>query len=104
MDMVPQLARRDEVPVFLVGDFNDWRNTLAKNVFSDHHFAQITAPMSRFRSFPAYLSVGSLDKAFSRGDIVVRHARVVRTQAAKIASDHLPLVIDFHLGEPPHGK
>ena len=43
--------------------------------------------------------MGSLDKAFSRGSVFVRSARVVRSQLAKRASDHLPLVIDFHLSE-----
>jgi endonuclease/exonuclease/phosphatase family metal-dependent hydrolase len=41
--------------------------------------------------------MGSLDKAFVRGGIDVRHTRVVRTSLAKTASDHLPLVVDFHL-------
>ena len=41
--------------------------------------------------------VGALDKAFYRGPIEVRHARIVRSRLAKRASDHLPLVIDFHL-------
>lgn len=86
------------LPTMIVGDFNDWRNSLTGDLFSSHHFRQITAPISRFRSFPAYLSVGSLDKAFYRGDMTIRHARVARTRAAKNASDHLPLVIDFHLG------
>jgi endonuclease/exonuclease/phosphatase family metal-dependent hydrolase len=37
-----------------------------------------------------------LDKAFVRGGLVIRHLRVVRSKLAKAASDHLPLVIDFH--------
>jgi endonuclease/exonuclease/phosphatase family metal-dependent hydrolase len=41
--------------------------------------------------------MGALDKVFVRGRIGVRHARVIRTSLAKTASDHLPLVIDFHL-------
>jgi endonuclease/exonuclease/phosphatase family metal-dependent hydrolase len=43
--------------------------------------------------------MGSLDKAFYRGNVFVRQARVVRSTLAKVASDHLPLVIDFHLSE-----
>jgi endonuclease/exonuclease/phosphatase family metal-dependent hydrolase len=58
---------------------------------------QITHPPSRFRSFPAWLPVGSLDKAFYRGPIEVHAARIVRNQLSQRASDHLPLVIDFHL-------
>ena len=85
------------LPTIVTGDFNDWRNQLAHVVFANHGFQQVTAPASRFRSFPAYLALGSLDKAFCRGEVHVTHAFVVRTPLAKRASDHLPLVIDFHL-------
>ncbi len=87
----------DGLPALLAGDCNDWRNTLADGPFARHGFRHLTHPISRFRSFPAYLPVGSLDKAFTRGDVFVRAARVVRSRLAKRASDHLPLVIDFHL-------
>jgi endonuclease/exonuclease/phosphatase family metal-dependent hydrolase len=83
----------------IVGDYNDWRNRLHRGHLQVHGFQQVTTPVSRFRSFPAYLALGSLDKAFYRGSIFVRHARVVHTAMAKRASDHLPLVIDFHLDE-----
>jgi endonuclease/exonuclease/phosphatase family metal-dependent hydrolase len=43
------------------------------------------------------MPIGSLDKAFCRGPLEVRAARIVRSDLAKRASDHLPLVIDFHL-------
>ena len=76
---------------------NDWRNTLATASLAANGFAQVTSPISRFRSFPAWLAVGALDKAFVRGPIDVRQARIVKTSLAKTASDHLPLVIDFHL-------
>ena len=67
--------------------------------FGDRGFEQITTPTSRFRSFPAYMPLGSLDKAYCRGGVEVRNARVVRSKLAKQASDHLPLVVDFHLGD-----
>jgi endonuclease/exonuclease/phosphatase family metal-dependent hydrolase len=87
----------DRHPTVIVGDFNDWRNTLAAGVLGASGFRQVTSPIGRFRTFPAWLAVGALDKAFVRGDVDVRHARVVRTSLAKTASDHLPLVIDFHV-------
>jgi len=87
----------DPLPTLVVGDFNDWRNTLAAASLAANGFAQVTSPIGRFRSFPAWLAVGALDKAFVRGPIAVRQARIVRTSLAKTASDHLPLVIDFHL-------
>jgi endonuclease/exonuclease/phosphatase family metal-dependent hydrolase len=84
------------LPTLLIGDTNDWRNTLGRAALSRHGFQQVTSPPSRFRSFPAYLAVGSLDKAFAR-DLVVSQARVVHSVASRVASDHLPLVLDFHL-------
>jgi endonuclease/exonuclease/phosphatase family metal-dependent hydrolase len=85
-------------PTLIVGDFNDWRNTLADGPFVEHGFEHITAPPWRFRSFPAWLPMGSLDKAFVRGPITVRQARIARSVVGRDASDHLPLVVDFHLG------
>ena len=81
----------------VIGDLNDWRNKLHKSVFKTHRFEHVTAPISRFRSFPAYMPVASLDKAFARGNIKVVAARIVRTKLSRVASDHLPLVVDFHL-------
>ncbi len=84
-----------DLPTLIAGDFNDWRNQLAKKVFEEHEFEQATAPVSRYRSYPAYMPVASLDKAFHRGGIAVEHVKVVRSKLARQASDHLPLVIDF---------
>ncbi len=93
----PLFREAGDLPTLIVGDFNDWRNTLAKGPFARHGFHHWTAPGSRFRSFPAYLPTLSLDKAFSRGPVEVRHARVVHSSMSRVASDHLPLVVDFHL-------
>lgn len=87
----------DHLPTLVVGDLNDWRDTLAGGPLNDNGFAQITHPVSRFRTFPAWMALGAIDKAFHRGPIDVRHARVVKTSLTKEASDHLPLVVDFHL-------
>lgn len=84
-------------PLLIVGDTNDWRNTLASAKFSEHDCSEVTHPPSKFRSFPAYLPVGTLDKAFVRGNVVIKQARLSRSKLSKEASDHLPLVIDFHL-------
>lgn len=85
------------IATLIIGDFNDWRNTLWKGPFAVHGFRQITTPISRFRSFPAYMPLGSLDKAFARGPIEILHARIAKPRPARDASDHLPLVIDFEL-------
>ena len=90
------------LPTMIIGDTNDWRNQLHKAPFHEFGFRQSTTPPSLFRSFPAVLAMGALDKAFVRGDFDIRHAFVLRSRLAKQASDHLPLVLDFHLGS--HGK
>ena len=90
-----------ELPTILFGDFNDWRNQIAHRALANVGFTQVTAPPSQFRSFPAWMALGSLDKAFVRGAIQVPRARIVRTAMSRVASDHLPLVVDLHLGETP---
>lgn len=89
-----------EFPTLIIGDTNDWRNQLCNGPYKAAGFQQVTTPLSRFRSFPAYLGMGALDKAFTRGGIEIHSAHLVRTQLARQASDHLPLVIDFHLSPP----
>jgi endonuclease/exonuclease/phosphatase family metal-dependent hydrolase len=87
----------DGLPSLLVGDTNDWRNTLARGPLGEKGFLQLTHPISRFRSFPAWMPVGSLDKIFFRGPIRFPAAKIVRSPLTRRASDHLPLVVDFHL-------
>jgi len=85
------------LPTFVVGDFNDWRDTLADGPFARHEFDHATGPASSFRSFPAFLPILSLDKIFHRGGVNVRDVRIADSRLAQSASDHLPLVIDFRL-------
>lgn len=96
----PLFAESVHLPTLIVGDCNDWRDTLAPGPLAHHAFEQITAPARRFRSFPSLPAVLALDKAFCRGPVIVRDARIVRSREARWASDHLPLVIDFHLAGP----
>lgn len=94
LDSAPMQALADR-PTVVIGDFNDWRNKLHKGLLKEAHFSRVSAPPSRFRSFPAWLPAGSLDKAFIRGDITLIGAHIVRSQLAREASDHLPLVVDI---------
>jgi endonuclease/exonuclease/phosphatase family metal-dependent hydrolase len=91
----PEFRESEHLPTLIAGDFNDWRNTLSRHSFHQYRFMQATTPARRFRSFPAFLAVASLDKVFYRGGLHVRGAHTVRTRLARRASDHLPLVVDF---------
>jgi endonuclease/exonuclease/phosphatase family metal-dependent hydrolase len=83
------------LPTLITGDFNDWRNTLAGAAFARHGLEQVTQPLHRFLSFPAYLAMGALDKVFCCRQVHVHHAHVLKNRLARAASDHLPLIIDF---------
>lgn len=89
--------RSGHLPTIIAGDFNDWRNRLYRGPFQRHGFAHVTAPATRFRSFPATMPVASLDKAFVRGALEVTSARLVKNRLARQASDHLPLVVEFEI-------
>jgi endonuclease/exonuclease/phosphatase family metal-dependent hydrolase len=92
-----EFRESQHLPTLIAGDFNDWRNTLSRHSFREHQFIQATWPARRFRSFPAFLAVASLDKIFYRGALWVRSIRTVKSRLARRASDHLPLVVDFEL-------
>jgi endonuclease/exonuclease/phosphatase family metal-dependent hydrolase len=85
------------LPTLITGDFNDWRNTLAKHCFHPHRFRHGTSPPGNFRSFPAFFPLASLDKVYYRGPLQLHEARVVTTRLSRRASDHLPLRVEFSL-------
>lgn len=95
-----KFRNQPELATLIIGDTNDWRNSLAGGPFAVHSYHQLTAPPSRFRSFPAYLPMGSLDKAFATSGVQVARCHVAQHRLARDASDHLPLVIDFDLLPP----
>ncbi len=95
----PHLLKWSRYPAVLAGDSNDWRDVLARRALADAGFRHVTAPARRFRTYPAYVPVGSLDKIFVRGGIIVDAVRVVRAAISRAASDHLPVAMDFRLAE-----
>lgn len=87
----------ESLPILLAGDTNDWRGRLAKGPLATYGFRELTAPPGRFRTFPAWLPTGSLDKCFARGPIHVHDVKRVVSRQTRIASDHLPVVVDFEI-------
>ena len=94
-DLLGEVAH---LPTIFAGDSNDWRDSLGRAALGIHGFTQVTAPMAKFRSFPAYLPMASLDKVFVRGAITIEVAEVVKTRLSRRASDHLPVRVDFTIG------
>lgn len=92
-----RFRNQPDLPTLIIGDTNDWRNTLGDGPFAIHGYRHVTSPPSRYRSFPAYLPLGALDKAFVSNGIAVTHCRVATHRIVRDASDHLPLIVDFDL-------
>ncbi len=90
-------ARSLHLPTLIAGDYNDWRNTLGTLRFAQHGFEQVTAPTRHYRSFHAFFPMAALDKVYRNNHVRIAEAGTRRHRLARRASDHLPLVVDFHL-------
>ena len=89
----PQLGRG---PTILLGDMNAWRRckatrTLEKELVGE---TEIEWP----RSFPAARPMFALDRVYARGATVEKVA-AHESEAARWASDHLPVVAKLRLGD-----
>jgi endonuclease/exonuclease/phosphatase family metal-dependent hydrolase len=81
-------------PLVIAGDYNDVWSSLGWLVMRKDGFV---AAGKRIRTFPAAMPLRALDRVFYRGQIRAVHTFAGHTQMARLASDHLPLVVDFEL-------
>lgn len=77
-------------PFFLMGDINEWRwrNRLLR------HMNKIMIPLPTGPSFPSWLPLFRLDRAWHDVPGLKATARVLKTSAYRKLSDHLPLLIE----------
>jgi endonuclease/exonuclease/phosphatase family metal-dependent hydrolase len=91
--------RRSDPPLIVLGDFNatpqaQAYRTLAAR-FTD---ARVQSPgPGRTPTFPSRLPVLAIDHVFLDGKVRATRVQTVSGALARIASDHLPLVVDFDL-------
>jgi len=83
----------------ILGDFNEWIRELASSVLSQH-FDSVDV---RFypgwsRTYPGVFPFLRLDHIYFDASLTLERAILIRNRMALIASDHLPIVADFHLG------
>jgi endonuclease/exonuclease/phosphatase family metal-dependent hydrolase len=88
-------------PCIVAGDFNDWRNILSP-IFLDILNFQSTTKSKRgslqsIRTYPSFSPQGALDKIYYRGSIHMIAVHRCRMRISKVASDHLPIIVDFEL-------
>jgi endonuclease/exonuclease/phosphatase family metal-dependent hydrolase len=91
---------RSDPPLIVLGDFNAtpyaraYRTLAAR--FAD---ARVQAPgPGPTPTFPSRLPMLAIDHVFLEGKVRASRVQTVSGPLARIASDHLPLVVDFELG------
>jgi endonuclease/exonuclease/phosphatase family metal-dependent hydrolase len=93
-----------EGPCLVGGDFNDWRSLL-RPVFTEglgFHCAtdRRSGAHLPITTYPAFSPRGGLDRVYYRG-LRCAAAHRCRLAVSRLASDHLPIVIDFQLAATP---
>jgi endonuclease/exonuclease/phosphatase family metal-dependent hydrolase len=88
-----------DTPLIVGGDFNDVWASLGQRFLEPKGFVRACklAP-----TFPAALPLRPLDGLWVRGGIKVISSHPVRTELAKTASDHLPIVADLEVSAQSH--
>jgi len=90
-------ARPDQ-PLVIAGDWNEWGRRLVRQVMRewgfhlarhDHH------PKRGARTWPSRRPVVALDKILYRDPVRCHHVAGVLDELTRVASDHLPLVVDL---------
>jgi endonuclease/exonuclease/phosphatase family metal-dependent hydrolase len=92
---------RPGVPCIIGGDFNDWRLRLGPMFTEILDFrcatARRTGRRSSIRTYPSFSPRGALDRIYYRGPLRLLSARRCLLNVSKLASDHLPVIVEFDL-------
>jgi endonuclease/exonuclease/phosphatase family metal-dependent hydrolase len=88
-----------DTPLVVGGDFNDVWASLGQRFLEPAGFVRAGKLLP---TFPAALPLRPLDGLWIRGGISVVNAHPVRTELARSASDHLPIVAELEFAPGPH--
>jgi endonuclease/exonuclease/phosphatase family metal-dependent hydrolase len=82
----------------VLGDFNEWAPGLATRLLRSHlSSVDIRTHLRRRRTYPGMVPVLHLDHIYYDDPLDLEALLLHRTRLALMASDHLPLLADFHL-------
>ena len=85
-------------PRILLGDFNEWLPGLSTRLFREHFGSvDLRACLGRRRTYPGAFPFLHLDHIYFDDSLALKRAAVYRSGKTLLASDHLPLMADFHL-------
>jgi endonuclease/exonuclease/phosphatase family metal-dependent hydrolase len=91
LNRIAQQAR--ELPTVLLGDLNEW---LPPSI-SLRRLGAWFGCTPGLRTYPAFFPLLRLDRIWARPNQMLRSLRVHNTQAARLASDHLPVAAEIDL-------
>nr|WP_246718628.1 endonuclease/exonuclease/phosphatase family protein [Microvirga terrestris] len=86
-------------PMIVLGDFNATPRSrayqrLAAQLWDAQALARLPRPTA---TFPSRLPIFRIDHVFVSRGIAVQRVEAVRTPLARVASDHLPLLVEFQI-------
>jgi len=85
-------------PRIVLGDFNEWMSGLTSRLMKDHFNSIPVRPLlGRSRTYPGFFPLVHLDHIYFDGALDVVKVVVHRSRGALVASDHLPIVVDFRV-------
>lgn len=88
-------------PRILLGDFNEWTQGVASKLLAEHfQSADLRVHLGRTRTYPGLLPLLHLDHIYYDKELTLESATLHRSRTALVASDHLPLVANFHFSHP----
>lgn len=96
------LSTLENQPCIIAGDFNDWRSLLRALFIEGMGFECATDSKKKWgetaiKTFPSFAPRGGLDRVYYKGKLrTVKASRYTR-KMAKVASDHLPIVVEFEI-------
>jgi endonuclease/exonuclease/phosphatase family metal-dependent hydrolase len=86
-------------PRIVAGDFNEWTRGLVSRQLAGK-FDDLHRHLKRKRVYPAGIPLLHLDHAYYDRHLEVERAFFHITPRSLVASDHLPLVVDFRIRKP----
>jgi endonuclease/exonuclease/phosphatase family metal-dependent hydrolase len=89
-----------DVACIVGGDFNDWRSRLLPLFTEWLKFRSATdraAGRERLATYPSFFPRTPLDRIYYRGPLRLLAARRSRLRLSRVASDHLPVIVDFEI-------
>lgn len=91
-------SRSLDGPRVVLGDFNEWtRGHVSQALAAEFESTDVRVYLGRQRTYPALFPVMHLDHVYYDPQLTVQRVSLHRTKTSLIASDHVPLVVDFKL-------